>query len=47
MQFIAELWFRDHRTHVLLNEATPLSAEEIAKAGAVFDWQNGKLIRVR
>jgi hypothetical protein len=47
MSFIAELWFRDRRTRVLLNQATPLSPQEIAKASAVFTWKDGKLIRVR
>lgn len=47
MQFIAELWFRDRKTHVLLNQASPLLPQEIAKADAVFTWQEDKLIRVR
>lgn len=47
MAFIAELWFRDRNTRVLLNRASPLSPQEIAKAGAVFTWQKEKLIRVR
>jgi hypothetical protein len=47
MAFIAELWFRDRKTRVLLNQVSHLPPEEIAKAGAVFTWQNGKLIRVR
>lgn len=47
MAFIAELWFRDRSARVLLNLATPLSTEEIAKADAVFTWRDGKLIRVR
>jgi len=47
MSFIAELWFRDRKTRVLLNQATHLSPQEIAQAGAVFTWQDGKLIRVR
>jgi len=47
MEFIAELWFRDRNTRVLLNQARPLREEEIAKADAVFTWREGKLIRVR
>jgi hypothetical protein len=47
MAFMAELWFRDRKTRVLLNEASHLSAEDLAKADAVFDWQEGKLVRVR
>ncbi len=47
MAFIAELWFRDRRTRVWLNQMTPLKPEEIAQADAVFTWSAGKLIRVR
>jgi hypothetical protein len=47
MAFIAELWFRDRKDRIFLNRKTPLPAEEIAKADAVFDWHEGRLIRVR
>jgi hypothetical protein len=47
MSFIAELWFRDRNTRVLLNQVSHLPPEEIAKADAVFTWRDGKLIRVR
>jgi hypothetical protein len=47
MAFIAELWFRNRKTRALLNQASPLSPQEIAKADAVFTWREGKLIRVR
>jgi len=47
MAFIAELWFRDRQTWVLLNRLSHLPPEEIAKADAVFTWRDGKLIRVR
>jgi len=47
MEFIAELWFRDRRTRVLLDQVSHLPPEEIAQAGAVFTWRDGKLIRVR
>ena len=47
MAFIAELWFRDRQGRVFLNRKTPLTAGEIAKADAVFDWREGRLIRVR
>jgi hypothetical protein len=47
MAFIAELWFRERSTRVLLNADNHLSAGEIAKADAVFTWQEGKLVRVR
>jgi hypothetical protein len=44
---IAELWFRDRKTQVLLNQISHLPPEEIAKADALFTWRDGKLIRVR
>jgi len=47
MSFIAELWFRDRKTQVLLNQMSHFPPEEIAKADAVFTWRDGKLIRVR
>jgi hypothetical protein len=47
MAFIAELWFRDRKGLVFLNQKTPLPTEQIAKADAVFDWREGRLIRVR
>jgi hypothetical protein len=47
MAFIAELWFHDRTGRILLNQKTPQSPEDIAKADAVFDWREGKLIRVR
>jgi hypothetical protein len=45
--FIAELWFHDRKTRVLLNQMSHLPPEEIAKADALFTWRDGKLIRVR
>jgi len=47
MSFIAELWFRNRQTQVLLDQVSHLPPEEIAKADAVFTWRDGKLIRVR
>ena len=47
MSFIAELWFRDRKTQVLLDQVSHFPPEEIAKADAVFTWRDGKLIRVR
>ena len=47
MAFIAELWFHDRNTRVLLDQASHLPPQEIAKADAVFTWREGKLIRVR
>jgi len=47
MSFIAELWFRDRKTQVLLNQMSHFPPEEIDKADALFTWRDGKLIRVR
>jgi hypothetical protein len=47
MAFIAELWSRDRRTQVFLNQRSHLPPEEIAQADAVFTWRDGRLIRVR
>jgi hypothetical protein len=47
MSFIAELWFRNRQTRVLLDQVSHFPPEEIAKADAVFTWRDGKLIRVR
>ena len=47
MLFIAELEFRDRPLNVELNRQTPLSAEEIARADIVFDYREGRLVRVR
>jgi hypothetical protein len=47
MAFIAELWFRDRTVQVRLHRKTPLTADEIARAGRVFDFDNGRLAAVR
>lgn len=47
MAFIAELWFRDRTVDIRLNRKTPLPLDELARAGAVFDYRNGHLLRVR
>lgn len=47
MSFIAELWFHDRTGVVYLNNKNHLPPGEIAAADAVFDWRDGKLIRVR
>ncbi|HEY2011970.1 MAG TPA: hypothetical protein VGH38_00655 [Bryobacteraceae bacterium] len=47
MEFIGELWFRDRKTQVILNQKQPQSEEEIAHADAVLTWRDGKLISVR
>jgi hypothetical protein len=47
MEFIAELWFRDRKTSVKLNQKTPLTPAEIAAMDAVFTFRDGKLNRLR
>lgn len=47
MAFIGELWFRDRTGRVFLNQKTPLPSDQIAAADAVFDWRDGRLVRVR
>jgi hypothetical protein len=47
MAFIAELWFRDRKIQVKLNQQAPLRPEELAAADAVFTWRDGRLIRLR
>jgi hypothetical protein len=47
MEFIAELWFGDRNTRVYLQQKLPLTPDEMAKADAVFSWQEGKLVRLR
>ena len=47
MLFIADLWFRDRSVTVHLQRLTPLSEAELSGAGAVFDYREGKLLRVR
>jgi hypothetical protein len=47
MAFIADLWFRDRSLAIVLHRKTPLPPEEIAVAGHVFDWRDGKLVQLR
>jgi hypothetical protein len=47
MLFIADLWFHDRSVTVHLQRLTPLSPQALAGAGAVFDYRDGKLLRVR
>jgi hypothetical protein len=47
MAFIAELWFRDRTVEIRLHRKTPLSEEELARAGRLFDFRDGKLVAVR
>ncbi|HLK65943.1 MAG TPA: hypothetical protein VKU19_21055 [Bryobacteraceae bacterium] len=46
MALIAELWFRDRKVQVYLNQQTPVTPAEIAKADAVFTWTNDALVPV-
>jgi hypothetical protein len=47
MYFIAGLEFRQRTLDVRLIRRTPMSPEEIAKAEYLFDYQGGRLVRVR
>ena len=44
---IAELWFRDRTVEIHLQRQNPLPPEELARMDALFDFQDGKLIRVK
>lgn len=44
---IAQLWFRDRTVEIHLQRQNPLPPEELAKMDALFDFQNGKLVRVK
>lgn len=47
MAFLAELQYHERSVTVRLQRKTPLSAEEIARAQYVFDYREGKLVRLR
>jgi hypothetical protein len=47
MAFIGDLWFRDRTISIRLPRKVPMPAEELARATHVFDFQGGKLVRVR
>jgi hypothetical protein len=47
MAFIADLWFRDRSLAIVLHRKTPITEEEIAAAGHLFDWRDGRLIQLR
>jgi hypothetical protein len=47
MLFIADLWFRDRSVTVHLQRLAPLPPTQLAGAGAVFDYRDGKLLQVR
>ena len=47
MLFIADLWFRDRTVTVHLQRLTPMPPEGLAHADSLFDYREGKLLRVR
>jgi hypothetical protein len=47
MLFIADLWFRDRSVTVNLQRLTPLPAQALSSADALFDYRDGKLLRLR
>jgi hypothetical protein len=47
MLFIADLWFRDRSVNIRLQRLTALSPEELSAADSLFDYRDGKLLRVR
>jgi hypothetical protein len=46
MAFIADLTFRDPTVSVRLHKKVPLTPEELAQADFVFDWRDGRLVKV-
>ena len=47
MLFIADLWFRDRSVTVRLQRLTPLAPEQIARSDYLYDYSDGKLLRVK
>jgi len=47
MLFIADLWFRDRTVVVHLQRLMPLPPRELAGVDSLFDYRDGKLLRVR
>jgi hypothetical protein len=47
MLFIADLWFRDRSVTVHLQRLNPLPQGDLDAAQAVFDYRDGKLLRLR
>jgi hypothetical protein len=47
MTFIGQLWFGDRRVQVYTQRMEHLSPGEIARMDQIFDFQNGKLVRVK
>jgi hypothetical protein len=44
---IAQLWFRDRTVTIHLQRQNPLPPEELAKMDALFDFEDGRLVRVK
>jgi hypothetical protein len=47
MTFIGQLWFGDPGIHVFTQRMEHLSPAELARMDQIFDFQNGKLVRVK
>jgi hypothetical protein len=47
MLFIADLWFRDRTVTVHLQRLNPVPQTDLDVAEAIFDYRDGKLLRVR
>jgi hypothetical protein len=47
MLFIADLWFRDRSVNIRLQRLTPISPGELSTLDSLFDYRDGKLLRVR
>jgi hypothetical protein len=47
MTFIGQLWFGDPGIHVYTQRMEHLSPGELARMDQIFDFQNGKLVRVK
>jgi len=47
MLFIADLWFRDRSVTVYLQRLNPVPQRDLDAAQAVFDYRDGKLLRLR
>jgi hypothetical protein len=47
MLFIADLWFRDRTVVVHLQRLMPLPPQALAGVDSLFDYRDGKLLRVR
>jgi len=45
--FIAQLWFHDRTVEIHLQRQNPMTPRELAGMDALFDFQDGKLVRVK